>query len=127
MELVDAAFDQVDKMSSALPQTSGSFTVNKDNVLAAAKIIGTQADALQDKLTDAAYDLRIDPPGTDEVSIRVAAAWNDRLVGDDDSYKWRVQEYVNSLHKLVQQLSDTAKAYGYTEEDIAKAFGDRSA
>ncbi len=62
--------------------------------------------------------LRIDPPGDDDVSTRMSLAWNDLLVGNDDSYKNRVKEYIAGLRKLAVQLGDTAKSYGYTEEEI---------
>jgi hypothetical protein len=44
------------------------------------------------------------------------------LVEDDDSYAHRVADYVTSLKKLAVQLGDTAKAYGYTEDEIEAAF-----
>jgi hypothetical protein len=125
--IVGAAMGEVAGFLSDMPASSGSFTVNKDNVLAAAKIIDTQALSLQEALWDKAGDLRIQPPGHDDISKRVAMAWNDRLVDDEDSYEKRVQQYVDSLYGLVQQLSDTAKAYGYTDEEVAAAFGARSA
>jgi uncharacterized protein YutE (UPF0331/DUF86 family) len=106
---------------------SGTFTVNRDNVLAAGRIIESQADALFDLWKDRVEDLRIDPPGTDEVSIRMANAWNDRLVEDEDSYKNRVKDYVIGLRKLAIQLGDAAKSYGYTEDEISAAFGKQGA
>jgi uncharacterized protein YukE len=111
-----------------MPASSGSFTVNKDNVLAAAKIIQTQAVILRDNLDDMREVLWIKHPGEDDVSIAVAAAWNYRLVGDgDDSYFIRIQQYVDGLDKLVRQLKDTANVYGYTDDEVAAAIGARSA
>lgn len=118
---VESAFQAVQKATSAI--SSGTFTVNRDNVLAAARIIENQADALQDLWVDCVHGFRIDPPGRDDVSIAMAAAWNDRLIGDDDSYKNRVKDYVFGLRKLAVQLGDTAKAYGYSEDEISAAFG----
>jgi hypothetical protein len=124
-----AAIDAANEIAAKAPQAvgSGSFTVSKDNVLGAAKIIQTQADSQRDTLREKSRDLRISAPGDDQVSTRVAAAWNDRLVFDEDSYAIRIQLYVDSLAKLVQQLVDCAKAYGYNDEEIAAAFGARSA
>lgn len=118
---VESAFQAVQKATTSI--TSGTFTVNKDNVLAAARIIENQADALQDLWSDSVHSFRIDPPGMDDVSTRMADAWNDRLIGDDDSYKNRVKDYVLGLKKLAVQLGDTAKSYGYSEEEISAAFG----
>lgn len=121
---INAAFKQVNEATRNLG--SGTFTVNKDNVLAAAKIIESQADSLQDLWTESVGRLRIDPPGDDDVSARMSLAWNDLLVGDDDSYKNRVKEYIVGLKKLAVQLGDTAKAYGFTEEEISAAYGKSS-
>jgi S-adenosylmethionine synthetase len=117
---VNNAFEQVSKATSAI--SSGTFTVSKENVLAAGRIIESQASALNTRVRRAGRDIRIDPPGGDDVSIRIAPAWNDRLVEDDDSYVKRVEQYVASLRKLAVQLGDTAKAYGYTEDQIEAAF-----
>lgn len=119
-----AALKAASEIAAQAPQAvgSGSFTVNKDNVLGAAKIIQTQSNELRETLKDSRWDLEIPPPGDDEVSTRMAAAWNDRLVNDEDSYANRIRLYVDSLDRLVQQLSDTAKAYGYSEEEIAAAY-----
>ncbi|OLF13296.1 hypothetical protein BU204_28180 [Actinophytocola xanthii] len=102
--------------------SSGSFTVTKDNVLAAARIVETQADALFTMLRGAREELRIEPPGSDDVSSRIAPAWNDRLVDGDDCYAERIASYVLGLRKLAVQLGDSAKAYGYTEDEIEAAF-----
>jgi PE family len=125
--IVGAAMDKVARVLSKMPASSGSFTVNKDNVLAAAKIIDAQALSLETTLSDKAVDLRVAAPGEDDVSRRMADAWNDRLVDDEDCYEKRVQQYVDGLKKLVQQLGDTAKAYGHTDEEVAAAIGARSA
>jgi hypothetical protein len=120
---VNAAFQQVENLAQAVG--SGTFTVNKDNVLAAGKIIESQVDALQDKWRLAVNNLRIEAPGTDDVSINVARAWNELLLQNDDSYRNRVGDYLAGLRKLVVQLGDTAKAYGYTEDQITAAFGNK--
>lgn len=106
---------------------SGTFTVNRDNVLAAGRIIESQATALFEIWKNNVENLRLDPPGEDDVSVRMADAWNDRLVSDEDSYKNRVKDYVLGLRKLAVQLGDTAKAYGYTEDEISSAFGQSGA
>jgi hypothetical protein len=117
---INEAFWQVDKANEGV--SSGTFTVTKDNVLAAARIIETQADALFKTFRGARDELRIEPPGSDDVSSRIAPAWNDRLVDGDDSYAERISAYVVGLRKLAVQLGDSAKAYGYTEDQIESAF-----
>jgi hypothetical protein len=96
--------------------------VSQHNVLAAARIIESQADSLFKVWKDARRDMRIDPPGSDDVSTRMAPAWNDRLLLADDSYANRVHQYITGLKKLAVQLGDSAKAYGFTEDQIEAAF-----
>jgi hypothetical protein len=116
---------QVSEVLSFVPTTpaSATLTVNHDNVLAAAKIIQTQIDTLDDILGTKGPALVVDPAADDPVSQDAARAWNYRLVGADDSYAARIADYVLSLKKLVAQLKDSAKTYGFNEQDIAAAFG----
>nr|WP_052478067.1 hypothetical protein [Kibdelosporangium sp. MJ126-NF4]CEL15768.1 hypothetical protein [Kibdelosporangium sp. MJ126-NF4]CTQ93694.1 hypothetical protein [Kibdelosporangium sp. MJ126-NF4] len=108
------------------PAGSATMKVNHDNVLAAAKIIQTQIDALNDTLTLHGPALVVEPTADDPVSLDAAEAWNFRLVLADDSYGARINEYVESLNKLVTQLKDSAKTYGFNEQDITAAFGGTS-
>jgi hypothetical protein len=119
------AFAQLDQYNAGL--TSGNFTVTKDNVLAAAKIITTQADALEGMLRDSRESLRIVPPGDDDVSTRIAPAWNDLLVHNSDSYVIRIREYIDGLRNLANQCAESARAYGHTDEEIATVFGGQGA
>ncbi|MET0133640.1 MAG: hypothetical protein ABW215_08595 [Kibdelosporangium sp.] len=100
-----------------------TLTVNHDNVLAAAKIIQTQIDALMDTVDAHKFALRIEQPANDPVSVDVALAWNDRLVDSEDSYVTRINEYLQSLMLLMTQLRDSAKTYGFNDQDIAGSFG----
>ncbi len=122
MEIADA-FQQVDQLNATMAQTSGTFTVTPANVLAAAKIIQSQALALQDKLDAARFDLLVEAPGTDDVSTKIAPAWNDLLLHRDDSYANRVQDYVSGLTKLAEACAASAKSYGYTDDQVADALG----
>ncbi len=125
MQIADA-FQQVDQLNATMAQTSGTFTVTPDNVLAAAKIIQTQADTLRDKLDSAEDALRVVPPADDDVSTRMAPAWNDLLLDRPDSYRYRIRSYVEGLYNLASQCADSARTYGYTEEEIAAAFRSQS-
>ncbi|MFL6143406.1 MAG: hypothetical protein ACJ72N_16270 [Labedaea sp.] len=117
---LSTAFAQLDQATTL---TTNTFAVSKDNVLAAAKIIQTQADVLHEKLRTGYGDLRVVPPGDDDVSIRIAPAWNDLLVEHENSYANRIKQYIDGLYKLARQCGDSAKAYGYTDEEVAAAFG----
>ncbi|MGH3494512.1 MAG: PE domain-containing protein [Sciscionella sp.] len=95
------------------------ITVNKDNVLAAARVIDGTVERLQAALQSMAAELRITPPGGDPVSTDLATAWNDRLFADPESDLARMVDYVANLQSLVQNLAATAQQYGYTESRIA--------
>jgi hypothetical protein len=117
---INEAFRQVDQATQGV--SSGTFTVSQHNILAAARIIESQADALFKRLKASQRELFVEAPGSDDISLRIAPAWNDRLLEDDDSYAHRVADYVTGLKKLAVQLGDTAKAYGFTEDEIEAAF-----
>ncbi|GGS19950.1 MULTISPECIES: PE domain-containing protein [Actinokineospora] len=102
---------------------SGQFVVNRDNVLAATKVIQNQVDSLRDRTVDAAELLRVVPPGQDQVSGLVAEEWNRRLVYDEGSYVERVKAYIKGLDNLVVQLRESAIAYGFNEDEIEAALG----
>ncbi len=122
---VSQAFTQLEKVAKAV--NSGTFTVNQENVLAAARIIDAQADSLREKVRDIEDDLTVVAPGNDEVSLLTAQAWNDLLVQNEDSYRIRIMEYVAGLRRLAVQLGDTARSYGYSEDEISAAYGQPSA
>ncbi|PPK67888.1 PE domain-containing protein [Actinokineospora auranticolor] len=121
--LVDTMNRLSETLLHATAPSGGRFVVNKDNVLAAAKIIDTQAESLRRTVDSASDGLQVAPPGEDEVSVRVAEAWNNRLVFDLDSYRGRIGEYITGLESLVEQLANTAKSYGHSEESITAALG----
>src|SRR5262245_38378781 len=113
---VNAALAHVDQYTAATAK--GKFTVTRDNVLAAAKIIKTQARALQDRFDAVHRELVVSAPGDDDVSTRIAPAWNDLLVHNSDSYASRIRQYVAGLHNLADQCAESARTYGYSDEEI---------
>lgn len=121
----DFSWANVENMLDSIPAmpASATLTVNHDNVLAAAKIIQTQINSLLDVVTLNRGSLVIDPAAEDPVSQDAARAWNFRLVGADDSYSARIDQYLQSLLKVVGQLKDSAKTYGFNDQDIAASFG----
>ncbi len=102
-----------------------SFHVNHDNVLKAGEVIQDQARMLRQALVRAQRTLlvRVDGATAGEVSANIAALWNRRLATDDDSYVGRIEKYVESLDNLAGQLKESAKQYGFTEEEITTVFG----
>jgi formiminotetrahydrofolate cyclodeaminase len=106
---------------SSVPQVA-NITVNKDNVLQAAKIIQDLIDNEGNDILATLRALKVDAPGADLVSKRAAQQWNQRLADDPDSFKARVTQYLGTLNTLVSNLQTSAKQYGYTDEQIAAAF-----
>lgn len=107
---------------ASVPQTQ-NITVNRDNVLRAAKIIQDALDNEGQSIRTNLPSLRVIAPGADQVSVQAAAAWNDRLTGNADSYSVRVEQYLQSLQTLVDNLVTSAKQYGYTDQQISDSFG----
>ena len=103
-----------------------SLQINKDNVRQVRATILHAVDHAKDTLSEARARMRLEPCAEDPVSEEAAAAWNARLVDAPDSYAERLQQYVDSLYHLCDQLEDTAKQYGYTEEEITNTFKDKS-
>ncbi|RKT51609.1 hypothetical protein [Saccharothrix australiensis] len=105
------------------PGAGQKFSVSRDTVLQAAKVVEEQIWELKRAYGDALIGLRIKVDGLDEVNRDIAIAWNDRLVDSPESYAERVNAYVNSLNGLVSQLRAAAEQYGFTESEIEAAFG----
>lgn len=100
--------------------------VDPDQVLAAAKVISSQADALNTVLLQHSTWLRVDPPSQNQVSVGVADAWNSSIVEEEDSYLARTQAYVRGLRKLALQLRNAAQQYQLDDAEAEAVFKDRS-
>lgn len=107
--------------------TTENITVNHDNVLQAARIIQNALDGEGQQIRTNLPNLQVIAPGEDQISVQAAQAWNDRLVGGADSYTVRVEQYLQSLQNLVDNLITSAKQYGYSDQQIADAFGQTGA
>lgn len=104
--------------------SSQKFHVNKDNVLKAGLIIQDQAEVLNRALRSAKRDLQVHVgESSGIVSADISGLWNRRLMTDEDSYVGRIEQYVETLDKLSAQLQQSAKQYGFTEEEITTVFG----
>jgi hypothetical protein len=107
---------------SPVPAAGPAFVVNRDEVLTKhAALLAEAADFRQflDSIWD---DLRMEPMGGDPVSLDVARAVTDRIRDADDSYFNVCQQWVNNLRQTAEALAETARQYGYTEEEIAASF-----
>jgi uncharacterized protein YukE len=117
-----------DALGTATDVTGGTrIVVEPEQVLAAAKVVGEQAEALTDVLMQYGPTMRVGPPSENQVSVALAEAWNDAVVDADDSHLARAQEYLKGLRSLQLQLREAARRYNLDDDETAAAFGDRSA
>jgi hypothetical protein len=121
---VRVAEDALGKMFGDAQASAQKFEVKKDTVLQSGKVIRDQAEVLLVKLGTAQGKLWVNAEG--EVNQKIAAAWNSRLVTGDESYAGRVRQYIDSLTNLSEQLRDAATQYGFSDEEVKAAFGEKS-
>jgi hypothetical protein len=105
-----------------LPSLS-DIAVDRESVLRAARIIQDVLDTHGEQVQRKLQALTIAAPADDPVSTESARAWNDLLVNDADSFANRVREYLTGLQNLVVNLTETARAYGYTDDEITAVMG----
>lgn len=99
--------------------------VDPDRVLAVAKVIEDQANALHERLRNQLGDLHIDTPSNDIVSTHAVEAWNKIISDGEGSYEHRVRSYVRGLRDLAEQLRNAGGKYADGEQEKADSFGDR--
>ena len=104
------------------PVTGPAFVVSRDEVLAKRAALLAEADDFQQFLDSIWDDLFMKPMGGDPVSQDVAWAVTDRVRDAEDSYFNVCQAWVNNLYQAVETLAETARQYGYTDEEIAASF-----
>ena len=109
--------------SGPAPPAPAAFAVSPDEVLAKRAALLAEAQDFQRFLADIREDLVMQPYGGDPVSQDVARAVTYRLVGPENGSYWNVcQQWVDNLFRVAEALGETARQYGYTDEDIAASF-----
>ncbi|APU12980.1 hypothetical protein [Actinoalloteichus fjordicus] len=98
--------------------TTINLAVNPDNVLHARKALLDEAARLDSVLEAVEQRLRMEPMGGDPASIDFARVVTDKLRENPDSYFNRCQQYVDNLEAGADALAETARQYGYTEDEI---------
>ncbi|MGH4024906.1 MAG: hypothetical protein ACRDRV_10005 [Pseudonocardiaceae bacterium] len=124
--MVGGGYDS-DPASGSAPSTSAAaaaFVVSPDEVLAKRAALLTEADDFQTFLDRVQHRLVMQPCGEDPVSHDVARAVTHRLVEAEDSYFIVCQQWVNNLYQTAEALAETARRYGFTDEDIAAALSE---
>jgi hypothetical protein len=95
-------------------------------VLAKHAALLAEADDFQQFLDDTWDQLFMVPMGGDPVSHDVARAVTDRIRDAENSYFNVCQQWVNNLYQAAEALAETARQYGYTDEEIAASFNGRT-
>lgn len=107
---------------SSVPASGAAFTVSRTEVLAKRAALLAEAEEFQQFLNRIRDDLRMEPMGGDPVSGDVARGVTDRIRNDNDSYFNVCQTWVNNLFNTADSLTDVARQYGFTDEEIAASF-----
>lgn len=90
------------------------FSVTRENVLEAYKLVQTEYDKLGEIVAQNAPKLEIDLCGDDPVSHDAQRVFNPRL----SELRTQSTTYVDGLAEIAQKLQSSARAYGYTEDQI---------
>ncbi|MGH3933938.1 MAG: hypothetical protein ACRDS1_02960 [Pseudonocardiaceae bacterium] len=104
------------------PATGPAFVVSRDEVLAKYAALLAEADDFRLFLERIRDELLMTPMGGDPVSQDVARAVTDRIRNAQDSYFNVCQQWVDNLYQAAEALAETARQYGYTDEEIAASF-----
>lgn len=98
------------------------FVVSRDEVLAKRAALLAEAYDFQSFLDRIWDQLRMEPMGGDPVSHDVGKAVTYRIRDAEDSYFTVCQSWVNNLFHTADAMADTARQYGFTDDDIAASF-----
>lgn len=117
-------YDDAPSSGHAPPRSAAgpAVVVSRDEILAKRADLLTEADEFQTFLDRIQHRLVMQPCGDDPVSHDVARAVTHRLVETEDSYFSVCQRWVNNLYQTAEELTETARRYGFTDEDIAAAL-----
>lgn len=98
------------------------ITVDQDNIMAAARIIEAEAAHFRRQVLARAQDMAVTAMGGDPVSREVALVLTGKLVANADSYVNRCLDYATMLHTLAESLTEAARTYGFTEDQVRAQF-----
>ncbi|MFB9745620.1 hypothetical protein ACFFOU_31290 [Pseudonocardia sulfidoxydans] len=96
---------------------TAEMRIDRDNVLEVAKALSREAARLDEVLSQNGQ-ARADLCGGDPVSADAKLAFNQRAELLVDSYA----KYVLDLRQLATAVAESARAYGVSDEDIARSL-----
>jgi hypothetical protein len=98
--------------------TVGAMQVTPANVLQIRNALLAESQLLSDKVIQATTDAAVGEPGKDPVSQTAAGGFNSKIKTLLD----QCTAYVNALATAADDLEQTAKSYGHTEQEINDSF-----
>ncbi|HEY0636775.1 MAG TPA: hypothetical protein VGD67_03945 [Pseudonocardiaceae bacterium] len=99
------------------------LSVNQDNVMQAARLVKAESEYFRSRVVYWSSVMNeSEPMGGDPVSENLHEALQNKLYGEPGSYIDRCYEYADMLDRLATQLGESAKLYGFTDEQVAAQF-----
>lgn len=92
--------------------------VNRDNVLAVRNALRTQTDTMRVALQKANLELRLACCGGDPVSADATPMFQGKI----DGVLAKHWAHYAEIREAVDRLTETAREYGYTDEQIRASF-----
>ena len=96
--------------------------MQKENVLAIGAAFHAEAERIDGLVSAFAEQVMTRPAMGDPASADYAAALGQLLATNPDSYVARARAYVTELRGVATQCEESARAYGFTDEEIRTAF-----
>jgi uncharacterized protein YukE len=98
--------------------TVGAMQVTPANVLHIRNALLAESQLLHDKVMTAQRQVHVGEPGRDDVSGQASEGFNPKIRGLID----QCAAYVDALAEAANNLGQTAKSYGHTEQQISESF-----
>jgi hypothetical protein len=95
-----------------------ALQVNRETVLRARAALLAEADRLELELNRRKLDSQVGLCGGDPVSPEAANAFNERI----DALVANCRSYNRDLQTAARTLDATARAYGFTDDEIAASY-----
>jgi hypothetical protein len=105
-------------VAAALAGGPGSFTVSTEALLRARNVLQTEYERLSGLLSRCSTTLVVRDCGTDPVSSYASVGFNEKI----GLIVAQANAYVQSLRDAADQLDETVRGYGATDEQIKASF-----
>lgn len=119
MSIYCAAVDvDIDGLRAGLNASAAGMSINRENVLKVGAVLLAEADRLDVAIGDV-VGVKAGRCGGDPVSEDAALAFTERAQLLVEAYRG----YVADLRRQAGVLQESARSYGYADEEISAVFG----